>query len=125
MATETILGICGLVAAPLVGLGLGLFIIILPKRRAEQKIERLLKDVPARDEVAELILRNPNSENIQKGRELVISVLESMSGGDRRQISSSVYQDSIRGRAWYVAKLVTGGRSNNISRIPSDERVIW
>ena len=125
MTTETILGICGLVAALFTGLGLGLYTIILPKRRAEQNIERLLKDVPAREEVAEQILQNPNSENIQKGRELVISVLESMSQRDRREISSAVFQDSIRGRAWYVAKLVTGGRSNDILRIPSDERVIW
>ena len=113
-----------MVAAAILGAGLGWFTILRPSRRAEKSMEQLLRDAPGREEVAELILQNPNSENIQKGRELVINTLGSLSRRDRKQISSAVYQDSIRGRAWYVAKLVTGGRSNDIRRIPSDERVI-
>ncbi len=122
MEVGTVAGISWIVAAPFLGMALA-WLSIRPKRQAEQNLQRLLKNAPGREDLAELILRNPNSENIQKGRELVISVLDSMSPKDRRQISSSLYQDSIRGRAWYVAKLVTEGRSNRIRRIPTDERV--
>lgn len=123
MELETALGITWMVAAPLLGLALGWFLMIRPIRRAEQNLRQLLKDAPGREELAELILQNPTSENIQKGRELVISVLDSLSRKDRKEIASGFYQDSIRGRAWYTAKLVTDGRSNNIRRMPSDERV--
>ncbi len=122
MEVGTVAGISWIAAAPFLGMALA-WLSIRPKRQAEQNLQRLLKNAPGREDLAELILRNPNSENIQKGRELVISVLDSMSPKDRRQISSSLYQDSIRGRAWYVAKLVTEGRSNRIRRIPTDERV--
>ena len=97
---------------------------IITKRRAEQNLQRLLQDTPGRDDLAELILRNPNSENIQKGRELIISVLESMSRKDRKELSSGLYQDSIRGRARYVAKLITGGRSGGLDKVPADEKVM-
>lgn len=123
MDAETIFGVCLLVSAPIIALGLGWFTIILPKSRAEQNIERLLSDAPDRENMAELILRNPNSENIQRGRELIISVLESLSPKDRREISSGLYQDSIRGRANYTAKLITRGRSNHLGKIPTDEKV--
>ena len=120
MEAETIFGVCLLVSAPFIGLGLG-WLSIRPKLRAERNIQRLLENEPGREELAELILRNPNSENIQKAREMVIGVLQYMSPGDRGQISSALNQDSIRGRAWYVAKLVTAGRSKNFGRIPTDE----
>ena len=123
MAIEDILGISGLIAAAILGVGLGWFTIILPKSRAEQNIERLLKDAPGREDLAELILRNPNSENIQRGRELIIGTLESLSPKDRREISSGLYQDSIRGRANYTAKLITRGCSNHLGKIPTDEKV--
>ena len=119
MSLETTLGICVLIAAPIMGAGLG-WLSIRPKLRAERSIQSLLEKEPGRDELAELILRNPNSENIQKAREMVIGVLHYMSPGDRRQISSALNQDSIRGRAWYVAKLVTAGRSKDFGRIPTD-----
>ena len=123
MELGTALGISWLVAAPFLGGAIAWFSMIRPKRRAEQNLQQLLKDAPGREELAELILQNPTSENIQKGRELVISVLDSLSRKDRKEIASGFYQDSIRGRAWYTAKLVTGGRSSSIRRIPSDERV--
>ena len=96
---------------------------IITKRRAEQNLQRLLQDTPGRDDLAELISRNPNSENIQRGRELIISVLESMSSRDRKEISSGLYQDSVRGRARYVEKLITAGRSSHLGKMPTDEKV--
>lgn len=121
MEAETIFGVCLLASAPFIGLSLGWLSIIHPKLRAERNIQRLLENEPGREELAELILRNPNSENIRKAREMVIGILQDMSPGDRRQISSALNQDSIRGRAWYVAKLVTAGRSKHFGRIPTDE----
>ena len=120
MPLETALWICVLVSAPIIGAGLG-WLSIRPKLQAERNIQSLLEKEPGREELAELILRNPNSENIKKAREMVIGVLSSMSPGDRRQISSALNQDSIRGRAWYVAKLVTAGRSRDFGKIPTDE----
>ena len=120
MSLETALVICVFVTAPVIGAVLG-WLSIRPKLRAERNIQYLLEKEPGREELAELILRNPNSENIQKAREMVIGVLQYMSPGDRRQISSVLNQDSVRGRAWYVAKLVTAGRSKDFGRIPTDE----
>lgn len=120
MEAESIFGICLLASAPFIGLGLG-WLSIRPKRRAERNLQRLLEDEPGREALTELILSNPNSENIQKAREMVISVLQKMSPEDRRQVSSALNQDSIRGRAWYVARLVTAGRSRQLRRIPTDE----
>ena len=123
MELGTALGISWLVAAPILGGVIAWFSMIRPKQRAEQNLQQLLKDAPGREELAELILQNPTSENIQKGRELVISVMDSLSRKDRKEIASGFYQDSITGRARYTIKLVTGGRSSSIRRIPSDERV--
>lgn len=116
------LGVLGVSGAGVVGAALGGY-SIYRKHRAEKNLQSLLNDAPGREELAELILQNPTSENIQKGRELVISVLDSLSRKDRKEIASGFYQDSIIGRAHYTAKLVTNGRSSDIGRIPSDERV--
>ncbi len=122
MDIGTALGISWIAFCAAVGLAVG-WRSISAKRRAERNLRLLLDGIPERENLAELILRNPNTENIQKGRTLVISVVDSLSPRDRREISSGLYQDSVEGRAWYVAKLVTDGRSSNIRRIPSDERV--
>lgn len=122
MSLETALGISWLIAAPFIGLGLG-WLSIRSKLRAERNLRRMLESEPERDAVAQRILRNPNSQNIQQGRDLVVGLLESMSPEDRREIMSALNQDSIRGRAWYVAKLVTDGRSKHFRRIPTDQWV--
>lgn len=122
MSLETALGIGWLVAAPIIGVGLG-WLSVRSKLRAERNLQNLLEKNTECLELADLILRQPNSENIQKGRELVIKSLECLSPRDRSQIMSALNQDSIRGRAWYVAKLVTSGRSKHFRRIPTDQWV--
>ena len=95
---------------------------ILIKRRAEQKLQRILREIPGREDLAERIMQNPDMENIQKGRELIAVALESLSPKDRKEISSGLYQDSVKGRAWYTAKLITEGRSRGIGKAPLDEK---
>lgn len=92
-------------------------------QRAERNLLILLNDDPEKATLAELILQNPSMENIQKARELVIRAVNTMSKRDQREISRGLYQDSVKGRARYVAKLVTDRRSGHIRRIPADERV--
>lgn len=116
------IGIPLMVFSTLLGVCIGMR-SILTKRRAEQNLQVLLRDAPGRDELAEQILRNPDTENLQKGREFIIKTLESLSPKDRKEISSGLFQDSVRGRAWYVAKLITGGRTSQLDKVPTDEKV--
>ena len=122
MTLESTMEIVSFVAGFFAGVGLGWF-AVYPKRRADRNIQQILDKMPEREEVAQQILVNPNSENIQRGRDLVVRVLESISPEDRRQILSALNQESVRGRAWYVARLVTAGRSNHLRRIPTDQWV--
>lgn len=96
---------------------------VVTKHIAERNLQLKLQGETEREALAGQILLNPNSENIQRGRELIIKVMDSMSRRDRREIASGLYQDAASGRARYVAKVITGGRDGRIRRIPSDERV--
>ena len=99
MSLETGLWIFVLIFAPLTGAALGWLVILQPLLRAERNVQRLLEGEPDREELAELIRRDPSSENIGRAREMVKGVLPYMSPGDRSQISSALNQDSVRGRA--------------------------
>ena len=92
---------------------------VVTKHIAERNLQLKLEGETEREALAGQILLNPNSENIQKGRELIIKAMDSMSRRDRREIASGLYQDTASGRARYVAKVITGGRDGRIRRIPS------
>ena len=96
---------------------------VVTKHIAERNLQLKLEGDTEREALAEQILLNPNTENIQKGRELIIKALDSMCSRDRREIASGLYQDTARGRARYVAKVITGGRDGRIRQIPVDERI--
>ncbi len=96
---------------------------VVTKHIAERNLQLKLEGDTEREALAEQILLNPNTENIQKGRELIINAMDSMSRRDRREISSGLNQDTVGGRARYVAKVITGGRDGRIRQIPVDERI--
>ena len=96
---------------------------VVTKHIAERNLQLKLEGDTEREALAEQILLNPNTENIQKGRELIINAMDSMSRRDRREIASGLNQDTVGGRARYVAKVITGGRDGRIRQIPVDERI--
>ena len=119
ISLETDLWIFVLVFTPLTGAALGWLSIVQPQLRAERNVQRLLEDEPGREELAELILRNPSSENIRRAREMVLGVLPHMSPGDRRLISSTLNQASIRGRAWLRRRSRRACLSAAVTSLPS------